>query len=70
MEHWWNATERQKTKTFGEKPVTVSLCPHVAWADVESNPILRGKRPTTNRLSHGTAFTWALKGLNTSLVKI
>jgi hypothetical protein len=43
---------------------------HVTWADQGSNPILRGKRPTTNRLRHGTTFTWALKGLNTSLVKI
>jgi hypothetical protein len=42
---------------------------HVTWADLVSNPIVRGKRPTTNRLSHGTAFTWALKGLNTSLVR-
>jgi hypothetical protein len=26
------------------------------WTDPGSNPGLRGKRPATNRLSHGTAF--------------
>ena len=26
------------------------------WTDPGSNPGLRGERPATNRLSHGTAF--------------
>ena len=27
------------------------------WTDRGSNPGLRGERPATNRLSHGTAYT-------------
>jgi hypothetical protein len=27
-----------------------------AWTDPESNPALRGERPATNRLNHGTAL--------------
>jgi hypothetical protein len=30
------------------------------WTEPGSNPGLRGGRPAANRLSHGTAKTWAL----------
>jgi hypothetical protein len=33
------------------------------WTDPESNPGLRGERPATNRLSHGTAISQYLKQL-------
>jgi hypothetical protein len=33
---------------------------NLTWTDLESNPGLRGEKPATNRLSHGTA---AQKGL-------
>jgi hypothetical protein len=46
----------------GEKPVPVPLCPPQMshGLDLGSNPGLRGERPATNRLSHGTAHTHAL----------
>jgi hypothetical protein len=32
------------------------LCPpHLTWTDLESNSVLRGDRPATNRLSYDTA---------------
>jgi hypothetical protein len=42
-------------KVLGEKPVSVPLCP--PWTNSGSNPGLRGERPGTHRLSHGTAFS-------------
>jgi hypothetical protein len=43
-----------KTEVLGEKSVPVPLCPpHITKPG--SNPGLRGERPATNRLSHGTA---------------
>jgi hypothetical protein len=49
--------------TDKENRIPVLICPrHPAWIDPGSNPGLRGGRPATNRLSHGTAFqnlrTW------------
>jgi hypothetical protein len=41
------------TEVRGEKPVPVPLCPPQIPG---SNPDLRGERPATNRLSHGTAI--------------
>jgi hypothetical protein len=56
----WNWQE--KTEVLGQKPAPVPLCPPQIppWTDPGSNPGLRGERPTTNRLSHGTAtpFTY------------
>jgi hypothetical protein len=46
-----------ENRQLGEKPVPVPLCPpqisHGLY--LGSNPGLRGERPATNRLSHGTA---------------
>jgi hypothetical protein len=42
-----------KTEVLGEKPVAVPLCPPEILHG--SNPGLRGERPATNRLNHGTA---------------
>jgi hypothetical protein len=46
-----------ENRQLGEKPVPVPLCPSQIshWTDPGSNPGLRGERPATNRLSHGTA---------------
>jgi hypothetical protein len=46
-----------KNRQLGEKPVPVPLCtPQISHGlDLGSNPGLRGERPATNRLSHGTA---------------
>jgi hypothetical protein len=58
-----------ENRQLGEKPVPVPLCPPQIshGLDLGSNPGLRGERPATNRLSHGTAwwsptytvFSWA-----------
>jgi hypothetical protein len=46
-----------ENRQLGEKPVPVPLCPPQIshGLDLGSNPGLRGERPTTNRLSYGTA---------------
>jgi hypothetical protein len=46
-----------ENRQLGEKPVTVPLCPPQIshGLDLGSNPGLRGERPATNRLNHGTA---------------
>ena len=47
-----------ENRQLGEKPVPVPLCPPKIshGLDPESNPGLRGERPATYRLSHGTAI--------------
>ena len=51
-----------KNRQLGEKPVPVPLCPPQIshGLDLGSNPGLRGERPATNRLSHGTALLQVL----------
>jgi hypothetical protein len=46
-----------ENRQLGEKPVPVPLCPLQTPHGLTpgSNPGLRGERPATNRLSHGTA---------------
>jgi hypothetical protein len=46
-----------ENRQLGEKPVPVPLCPPQIshGLDLGSNSGLRGERPATNRLSHGTA---------------
>jgi hypothetical protein len=46
-----------ENRQLGEKPVPGPLCPPQIshGLDLGSNPGLRGERPATNRLSHGTA---------------
>ena len=54
MEQWWNDTDRGKTEVLGEKAIPMSLCPsHIL---LESNMVLCGDRPETNRLSNGMAY--------------
>ena len=51
-------------KLTGENRSTLGkTCPsatlpttHSTWTDPGSNPGLRGEKPVTNRLSHGTGF--------------
>jgi hypothetical protein len=47
-----------ENRQLGEKPVPVPLCPPQIShrLDLGSNQGLRGERPATNRLSHGTAM--------------
>ena len=56
MEHRWNKIDSGKPKYSGK------ICPSATFSttnptltDPGSNPGLRGQRPATNRLSHGTA---------------
>jgi hypothetical protein len=46
----------RETEVLGEKPVPLPLCPPQIPHGLTpvSNPGLRGGRPATNRLSHGT----------------
>jgi hypothetical protein len=58
MEHRWNEIDG-KTEVLGGggdlSSATLSTT-NPTWADPGSNPGLRGERPATNRLSHGTAI--------------
>jgi hypothetical protein len=47
-----------ENRQLGEKPVPVPICPPQIshGLDLRSKPGLRGERPATNRLSHGTAM--------------
>jgi hypothetical protein len=51
-----------ENRQLGEKPVPVPLCPPQTphGLDLGSNPGLRGERPATNHLSHGTAVLYLL----------
>jgi hypothetical protein len=68
----WNCQGR--TEVLGGKPVPVPLCPPQIPHGLTpgSNPGLRGDRPATNRLSHGTALyilhIWSYTICHTSLV--
>jgi hypothetical protein len=45
-----------ETEVLGEKLPSATLSTtNPTWIDPGSNPGLRGERPATNRLSHGTA---------------
>jgi hypothetical protein len=48
----------RENRQLGEKSVPVPLCPPKIshGSDLGSKPGLRGERPATNRLSHGTAI--------------
>jgi hypothetical protein len=50
---WWNDIEE-----LWEPPVKVPLCtpPSPTWIDVSANLGLRGEKPVTNHVSHGTAL--------------
>jgi hypothetical protein len=51
VEHWWNETDREKL-TYAEKSLSDT---NLTSTGLESNPGLRGERPGTNCLCHGTA---------------
>jgi hypothetical protein len=48
-----------ETEVLGENLPSATLSTtNPPWIDPGANPGLRGERPATNRLSHGTALTW------------
>jgi hypothetical protein len=52
MEQWWNDIFAGETEVLGENlPSATLFTANPTWID----PGLRGERPATNRLSHGTA---------------
>jgi hypothetical protein len=56
MEHQWNEIDRGKPTTRRKTCPSVTLpTASLTWTDPGSKPGLRGERPATNRLSHGTA---------------
>jgi hypothetical protein len=57
MAHRWNEIDRGNPKYSGKKTCpSATLSTKIStWTDPGSNPGLRGGRPATNRLSHGTA---------------
>jgi hypothetical protein len=56
MEHRWNEIDRGKLKYSEKKCPSATLSTtNPTWTDPGSNPGLRGERPETSRLSHGTA---------------
>jgi hypothetical protein len=57
--------ENRRTREKTCPSATLSTTNHT-WTDPGSNPGLRGERPATNRLSHGTAD---LKGLKVTVTR-
>jgi hypothetical protein len=56
MEHQWNEIDRRKPTTRRKTCPSATLSTtNPTWTDPGSNSGLRGERPATNRLSHGTA---------------
>ena len=61
MEHRWNEIDIGKPKYSGKTCPSATLSTtNPIWTDPGSNLSLRGGRPATNRLSHGTASPNAL----------
>jgi hypothetical protein len=57
MEQWWNDIFAGETEVLGENLPSATLSTtNLSWIDPGANPGLRGERPATNRLSHGTAI--------------
>jgi hypothetical protein len=55
-EPWWNDTDRVKTCELEKNCLRATLSTiNPTWTDPGANPGLRDERPSTNRLSHGTA---------------
>jgi hypothetical protein len=53
VEWYWRENRRTRRKTC---PSATLSATNPIWIDPGANPSLRGERPTTNNLSHGTAF--------------
>jgi hypothetical protein len=54
-----------ETEVLGENlPSATSSTTNPTWIDPGANPGLRGERPATNRLSHGTALQQWTEVLN------
>jgi hypothetical protein len=58
MEQWWNDIDRENRRTRRKTCPSATLSTtNPTWIDPGANPVLRGKRPAINRLSHDTGPT-------------
>jgi hypothetical protein len=56
-QRWWNDTDRGKPKNSEKTCPSATLSTtNVTRTDPGANPGLRGEKPETNCLSHGTVF--------------
>jgi hypothetical protein len=57
MEQWWKDIFAGETEVLGENLPSATLSTtNPTWIVLGANPSLRGERPATNSLSHGTAY--------------
>jgi hypothetical protein len=64
MDQWWNDIFAGETDVLGENLPSATLSTtNPIWIDPGANPGLRGERPATNRLGHGTALCCYYKTL-------
>jgi hypothetical protein len=69
MGHRCNEIDRGKQTYSGKNLLSATLSTtNPTWTDPGSNPGLRGKRPATNLLSHGTAFVMYYNAQNSGYV--
>ena len=50
-EHWWSGTGGGKSKSWAKNVFHFHFVRHISHTGLGSNPILRGDRPATDRLS-------------------
>jgi hypothetical protein len=58
VEWYWQGKPKMEKKTCPSATLSTT---NPTWTKAGANPVLRGDRPVTNRLSYGTAFTTDLK---------
>jgi hypothetical protein len=56
MEYWWSGTGKGKQKYSGRNPLPMSGT-NFTRSGLGSKPVLRGKRPKTNRMNERTNNT-------------
>jgi hypothetical protein len=71
MEQWRNDIFAGETEVLGENLPSATLSTtNPTWIDPGANPGLRGERPVTNGLSHGTALPCAFVLLYSVMIRV